>query len=482
MRLPPGIVRRVRGLLLDCVRPLLIHLDADYRIRAWSGDFSHYGLESRQAGVDCRELLPELYGIPLEQDFELSFLETRAGGSMDLRLLPMPDADALLVLTDSTDSRDWRQRIQQQANEIRLLNHRQEKLLAQLEQAGQLKSRFIAGMSHDFRTPLAAIQGQVELLRESFAARNAGLDGIDANAGHLLSLVDNLLDQAKIESGQLSLQIQATDLRSLGDALYTMFIPVATRKGLGFQVYCPDVQAPLVRLDPTRLRQILVNLLGNAFKYTERGRVELHLDWRDGCLEVAVSDTGPGIPAEARQRIFQAFHQEAGSREGVGLGLAISDRLVGLMGGCLDLESEPGMGSVFRFGMAAPVAEPIRSPDRHWRVLVSDDATDLRGLLMHLLRKGGFRPLEASNGAQTLAMAADESPDAVMLDLYLGEEDGCDVAAGLREQGYRGVILMLSASSNVADMERARAAGCDDFLVKTARADQLWGRLREMLG
>jgi len=261
-----------------------------------------------------------------------------------------------------------------------------------------------------------------------------------------------------------------------------MFSPVASRKGLGFQVFSPDAQTPLVHLDSTRLRQVLVNLLGNAFKYTERGRVGLRLDWSGGWLRAAVSDTGPGIPAEARQRIFQAFHQESDSREGVGLGLAISDRLVRLMGGRLELEGKPGGGTVFRFGIAAPIAEAAQPPDADWRVLVCDDATDLRSLLMRLLRKGGFQALEAGDGPQALAVAANDAPDAVILDLYLDEEDGCDVASALRAQGYRGIIMMLSASSDTADMERARAAGCDDFLVKTARADQLWGRLRKLLG
>ncbi len=481
MHLQAEVLERVRTLLLDVVHPLMVVLDTDYRICFWNGSCAHYGLGRPAVGQDLRELLPEMHGIPLAADFELPFVETPLGGSMDLRILSLAGDRFLLLITDTTETRDWRQRVQQQSNEIQLLQQRQEKLLRRLEQADRLKSRFIASMSHEFRTPLAAIQGQLELIRGQDPRNASSLNVIEANSAHLMTLVDNILDQACIEQGTLALQFQPTDIRELGRGLYSMFSPLAEKKGLTLDLQVKVDGIPKLCLDPMRLRQVLVNLLGNAIKYTRQGGVELGFDWRSDQLQAWVRDSGPGISTQARVSIFEAFHQEAGASEGVGLGLAISQGLVKLMGGSLELASAPETGSIFKLRIPAQAAGEDHVGQSNAGILLVDDAADLRGLIALLLKKDGFEVREAEDQRELSVHMAGEAFDAVVLDLQLGDEDGCELARGLRDQGYEGVLLMLSASSDPKDMQRAKSAGCDDYLLKTAGAKAVGERLRALL-
>jgi len=314
MAMPHAIARYLRGRVLSRLRPALLELGPDYRLRSWAGELEQYGIGSLETGLDARDLLPSLHGLQPGEDNALAFVEAPSGGSMDLTLLPSAYGFELLI-TDSSDERDRQLEIQQQANEISLLHQRQSKLLEALEQADRVKGRFIAAMSHEFRTPLTAIKGQVALQREPDADPAGGLDVIDVNATHLLSLIDNVLDQSKIESGQLELLPETTDMPALLRDLRTMFEPMARRRGIALVVELGDCPR-LLRLDAPRLRQILVNLLGNAFKFTKQGQVGLTLSWNDGRLSGAVRDTGPGIPEQARRRIFQAFHQERAAAAG----------------------------------------------------------------------------------------------------------------------------------------------------------------------
>ncbi len=486
MSMPFAIGRHLRQMVSERLYPTLLQLDRDYRLAGWRGEPGRFGLGPLESGVDVRKLLPCLYGLSTGAESGLVFVEAPNGRSMDLALLP--DGEGyLLLITDSTVERDRQQEIQQQANEIALLNRRQGKLLAALEQANQVKGRFIAAMSHEFRTPLAAIKGQVELLREQNAAPATALGVIDANAIHLLSLIDNVLDQAKIESGQLQLTPFPNDPRELLRDIRTMFEPIAGRKGIELETDVAADCPALLQLDAMRLRQVLVNLLGNAFKFTREGRVSLRLKWYEGRLQGVVRDTGPGIPEAAQRRIFQAFHQEKDTADdnatGAGLGLAISSELVSLMGGALRVKSQPGQGTEFSFAIEAPVSERIEEHDPAGiRVLLADDSHDLRILLQHQLKKAGFQVQTVESAAQVLEAVADRPPDVLLLDLYLGNDSGSQLARRLRADGYSGGILILSAASGREERSEALEAGCDDYMVKPVPTQQLRRRLMELAG
>lgn len=492
MPLPHVIARRLREALADRLRPLILLVDTDCRLLHWQGDAGWYGLDMPPAGSDCRDLLPVLYGQPLDETLDLAFIEAANGRAFHLRLLQQAGRQALLI-TDATAERDSRRRLQQQANEVRLLQGAQQRLISRLEtaqvelqqrqreaeEASRIKGHFIAGMSHEFRTPLAAILGQVDTLRDEAQAPAAITDSLEAQAGYLLSLIDNMLDQAKLESGQLALAVEPMDLHALGRDMHTLFEPMARKRGLAFELDMAPGIPERLKLDPIHLRRVIINLVGNAVKYTPEGQVRLRLAWVEGNLDVAVADTGPGIPEEARRRIFQAFHQEPGRgrtrREGVGLGLSISARLVAMMGGAIQVETARPSGSVFSFRIPAPACadEPHAGTTAGLRVLLADDNADMRRLLARHLEKGQCRVEQLAEGARVLAVAQTFRPHVVIMDLYLGEEDGIQWVQALRQAGFTGGVLLLSASSLKSDQDRALAAGCDEFLQKPVKAQLL---------
>ena len=296
------------------------------------------------------------------------------GRAANVEIFPEPDF-TIVVLIDATQQRNQQQAIQQKANELKLLTHRQERLMEalkiarddlaikrhQAEEANLAKGRFISGMSHEFRTPLTSILGYVELLRtQAHTSRTEmeHLDAIERSSKYLLSLIENVLDEARLESEELLLCPAPTDLVSMADDVASIFTPLAAQKRIEFRRI---VDVPWsVELDGMRLRQVLINLLGNAFKFTDKGSVTLELVWRRNRLSTRVSDTGPGIPSEEMDKIFRPFHRANRlNDEGAGLGLTISKQLIELMGGELSVESKKNLGSRFHFSIPAATSLSI---------------------------------------------------------------------------------------------------------------------------
>jgi len=223
------------------------------------------------------------------------------------------------------------------------------------EEASRMKSEFLASMSHELRTPLNGIIGFAELLRDEAESEESreNADIIERSSRHLLDLVNSILDIAKIEAGEMVLNIQQVNLSALGGEVASVHQPVAVAKGLEFEITLMDNVPPTVAADPTRLRQVLHNLLNNAVKFTETGKVSLTVEGRDGEVEFRLQDTGPGIPEDLQEAVFEKFRQVddflTRSHGGTGLGLALARHLAQLMGGRLSLESRPGEGCIFRF-------------------------------------------------------------------------------------------------------------------------------------
>jgi signal transduction histidine kinase len=499
-----SVARYLREVLLDQHRPCFFVLDKDFRLLHVEGDADYFGYAALATGEDCRDALPFLFGLAADEAIHLPLVETASGRAADLLLTPV-EGKLGLLLTDASRERAARQASQQQANEIRLLHKQQQKLVEalrrardeleikhrQAEDASRMKSRFIASLSHELRTPLTGILGHAGLLTDPQGSAEPVAESarlIEFNANHLLSLVDNVLDQASLEMGQLALHPVPVRLASLCREIQAMFAPLAAARGLELRIHRRGNLPTWTELDATRLRQVLINLVGNGIKYTERGFVALILKWERGQLEVGVGDSGPGIPQSARKRIFLPFHREkeVGNKQGAGLGLAISAQLVELMGGRLELEDRSGGGSVFRFAVPAPqigdASARVGGRDTSGRrILIVDDSADIRALYTRVLEKEGFVVDGAADEPEAWRRFEDNRPDLVLVDLYLTEWEGRGLVRRLRGRGFTGGVVAWSASSLREDRQGALDAGADAFLVKPVAPSVMVASLNEIL-
>ncbi|WP_428562009.1 MAG: ATP-binding protein [Solidesulfovibrio sp. DCME] len=374
------------------------------------------------------------------------------------------------------------------------------------EEASRMKSAFLANMSHEIRTPLNAIMGLAQVLLRTPLTdeQRESLETMRAAGGELLVILNDILDFSRIEVGRLEIRPEAVDIDRLLEEARRVMAPLAEERGLLLGL-SRDPSLPRVLVcDPVRLKQILLNLLSNALKFTERGRVTLSASLIQGgsgeaaatTIRFAVADTGPGIPEDMRQRIFEPFVQagEDVAREhgGTGLGLSICDRLVRLLGGVgLELESRPGQGSTFSFTLrlrepdtAATAVRPRQplSPLSDLggiRVLVAEDNPFNRFLLQKILEKLGVaRQAFAADGRQALDMLLSahkaETPyDVIFMDLRMPGLDGLEVARRAREAGIDTPIVALTAQASADDAARCRQAGMTAFFAKPYRINDL---------
>src|SRR5262245_16489799 len=370
------------------------------------------------------------------------------------------------------------------------------------ESASRAKSSFLANMSHELRTPLNGILGYVQVLRRDGglgAKQDAGLTVIEQSGEHLLGLIDEILDLAKIETGTIAIQPTTFDLRQLLEGIVETIRARAQGKGLRFVTEWPTDLPRAVRVDERRLRQVLMNLLDNAIKYTHQGTIAFTVERSGGRTRFVVEDTGIGIRPEDLADIFEAFRRVPEPRafvEGAGLGLAISRALVALLGGTLEVASTPGEGSRFWFELDLPEGSPLgldfAQPMRRIagirggrrRVLIVDDKEDNRRLLCDLLEPLGFQVSEAPGAGDWLAEEGLARFDAILLDLRMPGLDGLEITRRIRalERERRVVIIAVSASAFEHHREQCLEAGTDDFIAKPFRLERLLDMLCRPLG
>ncbi len=377
------------------------------------------------------------------------------------------------------------------------------------EAANRAKSEFLANMSHELRTPLNAILGFSQLMNSdsSFTKDQQENLGIISRSGeHLLSLINDVLDMSKIEAGQIALNENDFDLYCMLDNIEQMFQLKAESQNLQLIFERTSEVAQYVRTDERKLRQVLINLLGNALKFTQEGGVILRVrgerqDATPYTLIFEVEDTGSGIAPDELESLFEPFVQtETGrkSQQGTGLGLPISRKFVQLMGGEITASSTPGQGTIFQFDIQVELAASaniqtktvprraigLEAGQPEYRILVVDDALANRLLLTKLLTPVGFQVREAENGREAIALWESWEPHLIWMDMRMPVMNGYEATQYIKShlKGQATVIIALTASTFEEERAIVLSAGCDDFMRKPFRENAIFEKIAQYLG
>ena len=453
-------------------------------------------------------------------------------GGVDYITKPAQQEEVLARVRTHVQLQEQQRRLQQQTQELEVA-----KRVA--EQASQIKSTFLANMSHELRSPLTAILGFAQVLvrdRRLDRDQREFLSIITRSGEHLLSLLNQVLDISKIEAGRVTLNTKNVDLYHLLDEIEDMFTLKAKHKHLHLLFERDDTVPQYIRTDDVKLRQILINLLNNAVKFTQEGGVTLRIancelrneptpqPSQEGKSEIRnlkfeISDTGPGIAPEEMDKLFEAFGQTESGRhthEGTGLGLPISRKFAQVMGGDIQVKSEPGRGTTFTCDIQANIVsadeiEDVRFVYRRaialepgqprYRILVVDDKQDNRQLLIKLLNPFGFELQEAQNGQETIRIWNTWPPHLIWMDLRMPIMDGYAATREIRraeekptpdpsQEGNQSsivnrqssIIIALTSSGDEDERAVALSAGCDDFLHKPFKAEDIFDMLHTHLG
>jgi signal transduction histidine kinase/DNA-binding response OmpR family regulator len=373
------------------------------------------------------------------------------------------------------------------------------------DSANQAKSDFLANMSHELRTPLNGILGYAQILTRSKSLQDKERQGVDVIyqcGSHLLTLINDILDLSKIEARKLELAPKAIHFPSFLQGVVEICRVRADQKGIDF-IYQPDANLPTgVEADEKRLRQVLINLLGNAIKFTDQGsvtlKVETSLGAADPRVKFQIEDTGVGIAPDQVNQVFQAFEQVGDQKkqsEGTGLGLAISKNIVQIMGGDIQVKSQLGVGSDFFFEVELPVAidwvqqsrgsnqQITGYPGQRRQILIVDDRWENRSVVIHLLEPLGFTLLEAENGQVGLDQIRQHQPDLVITDLAMPTMDGFEMLKQIRASDDLQHHKVIVSSASVAQLDRQMSldAGGDDFIAKPVDAEELFSMVERYL-
>ena len=403
-------------------------------------------------------------------------------------------------------ARDITDRKRAEQEKLKNLELQKEKQVA--EAANEAKSEFLASMSHELRTPLNGILGYAQILRRNPDLTTMQRDGLSTiyNSGqHLLTLINDILDLAKIEARRMEIHPSDLALPTFLNGVNDIMKMAAQQKQIQLR-YEPDPNLPrIVLADEKRLRQVLLNLLGNAVKFTDKGAVTFtitrlnHAGDSTCRLRFDVEDTGVGIASDQLEQIFQPFEQTGNVKkraEGTGLGLAISQQLVAMMGGEIEAESEFGVGSRFWFELefavvAGDTAVSMPTTSQHitgyegdpYKILVVDDHLENRMLLLDLLQPMGFDISLAENGKEAVAQVSEYNPDLILMDLVMPVMMGGEAARNIRQLPQFKNIPIIAVSASVLDLDQSSSqlAGCDDFLTKPVDADSLFVLLQKHL-
>lgn len=518
--------------MLGAVSAGLIVLRADETCIA-TGGILHELLEMPEAwdptGFTITDILTEFAdrgdlgpyassGTPIDPQFFRSgrlqniYLETPRGRVLSVAVTALPKDGWVLTFTDMTEQKEQTRVLIRAQRELEASESRARDLAREAAAANTAKSGFLAAMSHEIRTPMNGIIGMTEILSETLldGDQRDHVETIRQSGETLLVIINGILDFSKIEAGRTSLEARAFNLHAAAEEVLKLSWPKARERGLELSLGWQDDLPHFFIGDRVRVRQILLNLIGNAIKFTEKGRVVLHVRGQcaegAGAIELAVEDTGIGIAAEDQPRIFGEFVRadspDMPSLEGTGLGLAITERLVELMGGRITLYSEPGMGSVFTVKLCLPLAEApsreVSSPvvgcsglaitgNRRIMVLMAEDNRTNQMVVAGMLRDQPVDLIIVENGSEAICAFRDQRFDLVLMDLSMPEIDGLSATAAIRAAEKetslpRTPIIALTANALEIDRERCLAADMDDYLSKPVRKAEMLAMIRTHIG
>ncbi|HZW24416.1 MAG TPA: MASE3 domain-containing protein [Gallionella sp.] len=472
-----------------------IELDLDYVQRILSGEIANYSIEKRYLHKDGRIVW----------------------GNLTVALVHHRDGSPnyfITVISDITQRKKTEQELQAYRQHLEEMVDDRTEQLRQAKEAAEAanlaKSAFLSNMSHELRTPLNAILGFSELMAndpETPASQKANLDIINRSGGYLLGMINDVLDLSKIEAGRFDLDDKAFDLLTMLEDAGRLIEQRASSNNLTFSLDLDPEMQRYVRGDGGKLRQVVVNLLGNAVKFTREGGVILRAATRPADdptmvrLRIEIEDSGIGIPADKFGELFKPFVQlaEPSGTRGTGLGLTISKSLIELMGGRIDVESAPGKGTIFGIDLPLPlsdadevaartsmppVVQGLEPGQPAWRMLVVDDNQFNRVLLVTLLAKAGFQVREAENGQEAVLAFGQWQPHLIWMDMRMPVMDGYQAAAKIRSLpgGDAVKIIALTASAFKEQHELILQAGCNEVVHKPYKAAEIFNVLARHLG
>ncbi|HQC37582.1 MAG TPA: ATP-binding protein, partial [Thermotogota bacterium] len=434
--------------------------------------------------------------------------------AIEARILRFDGTQRFTELTFSSLQYDGALAVQVIARDITERREAEEDRIARkvAEEANRAKSVFLSNMSHEIRTPLNAIIGFAQILKRDSSLSPKQVEQLQtiARSGeHLLKLINDILDLSKIEAGKLQIHPSPFDLHKLIADIENMFRFRAEEKGLQFIVELKESVPQYVRSDEGKLRQILINLLGNSVKFTKIGGIVLRLKagspgkeetlQKELCLFIEVEDTGPGIPEDEISQIFDSFRVSSAGRAagGTGLGLAITKNLLELMGGGISVNSHVSRGSIFRFELPIVRLENLEVEENRakrtivgleprsgpYRILIVDDQKDNRELLRDLLEPIGFRVRTAQNGQEGLYLFERWFPNLILMDMRMPILDGYEATRKIKatERGRKTPVIAVTASAFEDEEKSVSATGVDGYLRKPVCPDDLFELIEKLL-
>lgn len=498
MKFPQQIIEYLQDSFAVDARPACLRVDSDFRLVDVWGNVDWCGFATVPIGDDVLQHAPYLYGSFDVEPRVFDFISIDQGVVAHVHTVPA-NGDHFVIFLNATAEHDSIQSRQQSVNELRLMHASQQRLIGRqrdliselVEAKAELdhhrkdanrsssnKGQFIAMMSHEFRSPLASIVNYAELAREPGAAESTvqkSLEAITRSARHLNALVEAVLDDARLDAGKVELRETNFDLHELIGDVAAIMAPLAADKELSFVCQVDDAVPQMICADGVCLRQILINLLGNAIKFTNEGGIQLVTTYANGRLVSSVADTGPGISVEDQERVFRAFERVGAEhgKAGAGLGLTISLRLAKLMGGEISLDSTPGQGCTVAVNLPVTLGNNAQTspPDalapppeetmatKSVSVLVCDDDEDMLALAEFYLHRAGYGLIVAMTADEAIAKALAYEPDVILMDCNLPGMSGLDAAAELRRQGYSMPIVALTASK-LSEDDKSRFTRC----------------------
>ncbi len=473
--------------------PLFLQFGPDGYLRAVDGEVAHYGFViADMLGSRLESILPELAGIDVRTEQSLPLITLVNGTCVDIHI--EPDRDGfMIVLLDSAKEKSRLSLTQQMANEsslrareFQLEQQHLEQDNETLKQERMAQTTFISGMSHEFRTPILGMLGNIAWIGKELSLNDESqkkIQAIESNATYLLGLVDNLLEQGKISNDQLLIDKASVNPRHMFHSLIATLAPLAEKRRI---VLAHEIKLPRdlrLFIDEYHLRRVLYNLLGNAIKFTDFGSVLLEVEYDDAMLVMRITDTGIGIPADDLDLIRQPFRRGSNvtNRRGVGLGLAHAHEICKAMEGQLDIESRVDEGTTVTIRLPAarsdafggkPTGDEQSSPRR---VLLVEDSPEIASLYSFSFAEHHLPLIAVTNGADMQRVLSRIDPDILLIDRLLGDENGLELAKKVRENGYDGHIILLTATPDIdRSLERAAIdAGCNELIQKPMDVSRL---------